>query len=792
MKEDDPVNKKQLWVLLSAIFLTSFSLIAFEITLSRLLSVLLSYHYVFVVLSLALLGLGMGGMFVHFFRPQIPTDEKRFQVLAFFTSLFSLAIPFSIIIIVQVGYIDDIQMNILLHGFLLVFPFFLAGVLLAEVYRMFPTISAKIYGVDLIGAAAGSVGVILFLNILGGISTNFVLGVMASLAAVLFAVGGLRKNNRGLIISAVSFLILSILLGVNLAGGYLLDIPIGANPRKEIHDALSSFRGKIVETRWSAFGRTDLVEFNNYPDHMDIYIDGTAGSPMYRFNGNVNDPGATISNLKTTFPGYFPFLYLQEEERDNALLIGPGGGRDILLALMGGVREITAVEINKDLVDLVRRYSWFNGRIYKGLKNVNIVVDEGRNFLKRQKEKYDIIMLSLPVTNTSRSLEGYALTENFLFTTDSICDYLDHLTDEGRLVVVGHNDAEILRLLSLSLAALDRRGVSITTVMSQIYIVGTDEYLVFVLKKTPFKPTKAFHMYQAIHQFDLESILSYFPYIRKVGTINPALMALGSGKIVFKDLEKMVKERGYDISPVTDNSPFFYKFEVGMPKPVSLVFWSSVILFGLIILIPSLYWKKGAIQRETHLKHKRYFDKDLLRSVVLFSMLGMGFMLIEISFIQRFVLFLGQPVLSLAILLFSLLGGAGMGSVWSGRLPPNKINKGIAMTSLSIAGMVLGYTFLLPIILNQLLGLDLTTRLLATIFMLIPLGFLIGIPFPLGIRWLKERSLENHIPWMWGINGVSSVLGSVMTIVVAISFGFTEALLVSAGCYFITFLIFLR
>jgi hypothetical protein len=167
-------------------------------------------------------------------------------------------------------------------------------------------------------------------------------------------------------------------------------------------------------------------------------------------------------------------------------------------------------------------------------------------------------------------------------------------------------------------------------------------------------------------------------------------------------------------------------------------------------------------------------------------------MLIEISFIQRFVLFLGQPVLSLAILLFSLLGGAGMGSIWSGRFPPNKINKGIAMTSLSIVGMVLGYTFLLPIIFNQLLGLDLTTRLLATIFVLIPLGFLIGIPFPLGIRWLKERSLENHIPWMWGINGVSSVLGSAMTIVVAISFGFTEALLVSAGCYFITFLIFLR
>jgi predicted membrane-bound spermidine synthase len=791
MREDDLVNKKQFWILLSGIFLTSFSLIAFEITASRVLSVLLSYHYVFVILCLALFGLGLGGMFVHFFRPQIPLEEKRFTVLAFFASLYSLAIPFSIIFIIQFGYIDKIQINILFHGFLLLIPFFLAGVLLAELYRLFPMISAKIYGADLIGAAAGSFGAILFLNILGGISTNFLLGVMASLAAVFFAMEGLRESRKGLLISSITFLILAILLGINLVGGYLLDIPVGANPTKEIHDALSSFRGKIIETRWSAFGRTDLVEFSKYPDHMDIYIDGTAGSPMYRFNGNVNDPGSTISSLKATFPGYFPFLYLKEEERHNALIIGPGGGRDILLALMGGVQKITAVEINKDLVDMVRRYSWFNGGIYTDFDNVNIVVDEGRNFLKRQEEKYDIIMLSLPVTNSSRSLEGYALTENFIFTTESISDYLDHLTDEGRLVFVGHNDAEILRLLCVSLAALYKRGVNIATAMKQIYIVGSDEYLVFVLKRTPFKPKEVFPIYQAMHQFELESILSYFPHIRQPGALNPALMALGSGRITFNDFVKMVKERGYDISPVTDNSPFFYKFEVGTPKPVSMVFWSAVILSVLIILVPPLYLKKGITHREALSLNKRYFDKSLLRPAVLFSMLGMGFMLVEISLIQRFMLFLGYPVISLAVLLSSLLGGAGMGSLWSGRFAPDKINRGIAMSSLSIVVMVLGYIFLLPIVFDQLLGLDLFVRILASIFILLPLGFLMGIPFPLGIRWLKERRLETLIPWMWGINGVSSVLGSVMTIVVAMSFGFTEAILISAVCYFIAFLIFL-
>ena len=144
-------------------------------------------------------------------------------------------------------------------------------------------------------------------------------------------------------------------------------------------------------------------------------------------------------------------MFLQAEERDHALIIGPGGGRDILLAIMGGIDKITAVEINKDLVDLVRKYSWYNGDIYSSLNNVDIIIDEGRNFLKRQKEQYDIIMLSLPATNTSRSPEGYAITENFLLTTDSISDYLDHLSDEGCLVAVAHGDISILRLFSIAL-----------------------------------------------------------------------------------------------------------------------------------------------------------------------------------------------------------------------------------------------------------------------------------------------------------------------------------------------------
>lgn len=171
-------------------------------------------------------------------------------------------------------------------------------------------------------------------------------------------------------------------------------------------------------------------------------------------------------------------------------------------------------------------------------------------------------------------------------------------------------------------------------------------------------------------------------------------------------------------------------------------------------------------------------------------MLGAGFMLAEISLIQRLTLFLGQPVLSLAVLLFSLLAGAGIGSIYSGRFSPEKIIKMIAIVSISIVAVLVSYTFLLPLLFNQLLGLELAIRLLATVVILAPLGFLMGFPFPLGIRLLKEMKTENYIPWMWGINGISSVLGSAMAIVIAISLGLAEALLVAAACYFVIFLVF--
>jgi len=798
-KEDGYLSRGTLGLLLAGVFLTSFGLLAFEITLARLLSVLLLYHFVFAVVSLALLGLGVGGIFVHLFWPRMPTGDSRFALLALVASLTALAIPVSVILMVQVGYLNSAANNILLYCFLLFIPFFLTGVLLSQVFRMFPELSARIYGADLAGAAIGSLGVILLLDALGGINASFLLGLVVAVAALIFAVKVLKENLRRAMIAITSFLVVAALLGANLSLGYLSDMPIaGASPDKEIRRALSEpgSPARIIETRWSAFGRTDLVGFTGRPQLMNIYIDGTAGTPMYQFSGDLANPGDMVERLKTGFTGYFPFFFLKEEERDNALIIGPGGGRDVLLALMGGVDQIMAVEVNKDLVDIVREYASYNGGIYTGFHNVKVVVDEGRNFLKRQKEKYDLIMLSLPVTQSSRSLEGYALTESFLFTTDSINDYLEHLTDEGRLVVVAHDDVTMWKLLSISLKALEERGVSNTAAFKQIYMLGLSSaniYPLFVLKKTPFSPAEILPRHEKMLELGYDPTLSYFPYLEQVGMVNPLLLALSRGKVSLTDVARnMARELGLDISPASDNSPFFYKIGLGLPTPVAIVLWLSVAMMLLVLFGPPLYRRWRPLRGETSQSKVPSSGPGLLKFVVLFSMLGIGFMLVEISLIQKFILYLGQPVLSMAVLLFSLLVGAGLGSIYSGRLAPERLTRGIASAALAIVAVITAYTFLLSPIFNQLLGTALGVRLLAMVVMLVPLGFLMGFPFPLGIRVLRRMKMEGHIPWMWGINGVGSVLGSALTIAVAIGFGFTQALLLGAGCYLVVFLTFRR
>jgi len=441
------------------------------------------------------------------------------------------------------------------------------------------------------------------------------------------------------------------------------------------------------------------------------------------------------------------------------------------------------VEINADLVDLVRRHSVFNGGIYDGFPNVGVVVDEGRRFMRGQAEPHDLIFLSLPVTNTSRSLEGYALTENYLFTLESMAEYWEHLTAEGSLVVVGHNDAEILRLLVMALNMMEKRGFSHADAMQHVYVVGSDEYLCFVLRKAAFNPLESMAMHRAMVMQGFQPASSFFPFVQAV---NPSLLALSLGRIGLDDIVRQVQAQGWDIRPVTDNRPFFYKLETGIPRPILIACGAVLVLYPVVLFLP---WTLDLKQRRRG-KNTIPSSPYKLRSVHaigLFSLLGMGFMVGELSLLARFTLLFGSPSIAMAVFLSALLGWAGLGSWVSRRWRPGAPEQRIRAACLTIVPIMVGYAALLPWALFRLGPLDDGWRLLACVCLLMPIGIIAGVPFPSAVQWLKNLGMENLIPWMYGINGVGSVAGSTLSLLVATSFGFQQALLASAVCYLLVY-----
>ncbi|MFZ3064306.1 MAG: hypothetical protein WA277_03350 [Nitrospirota bacterium] len=771
------------------VFLFSASLLLLEITFARLSSVILSYHYVFLVLSTAMFGLGMGGLAAYYLaNPPSPpfskggkggfSDNKYLTVSC---ALFVLFIPILILLMTWLPYIS----NIFFYAFLMFIPFFFAGILLAVIFRLYPEESSRLYAADIFGAAAGVAAAIFLLREFGGINSALFASVSASVALIFFksphppfikgGQGGIKKIILPAFLTGITVFIFIINLSFQLAK----EVPVGDDPIKDLNRLIADPEkgGEIIETRWSAFGRTDLARHKNENDIMTLFVDGTAGTPMYRFNGDIKNPDGIVKEIPKSFPGYFPFLFLKDNEKESALIIGSGGGRDVLIALMAGIKDITAVEVNRELVDIVKSYSKYNGGIYTNYKNVNIVVDEGRSFLKRSNHKYNSIILTLPVTKSSRSIEGYSLTESFLLTEESIIDYLEHLKDDGQLIVLMHNKIMALRMVSLSLSAMKKIGIDNPSAMRHIYLFG-DKLPLFVLRKKAFTENEIGLKIVEMQRLGFGDGIVFMPYnkINAHDSANKALLLIADGAV---SIEKIIKATDKDISAVTDDSPFFYKFEKGLPDNVLLLLYLSIILCILITVLPFIIAKKEARNSKT----------NFIRPVLLFLLLGAGFMILEVSLIQRFILFLGSPVISMSVFLITLFIGMSFGSFYSNRFSGNEISYKIGLFSLIIGAVIIIYSILLSYLFGLLIGYGFIIRVITAAMLVLPLGFLLGIPFPSGIRLLKLREKGFLISWMWGINGAASVLGSVLAVAVAIMAGFTSAQFISAGCYlFIGFL----
>ncbi len=745
--------------LLGSVFIVSLSVLMFEVTLIRIFSVILDYHFVFLIVSLAVLGLGLGGAFIHRIKQSITGERKILKVLFFLSLLLPLSLISSLILLLKASTTG----TLVIYYFTGVVPFLFAGMFLSLVFTGFTRQSNKIYFADLAGAATGCLIVILALQLWGAINTALLVGGIASLSGLFLALASKRKIFMGSTLICSSFLFLFFYLNLNFKHidvNFSLHTSLGKSLFTSLNDPDREER--IVYTDWNAFARTDVTEGKD-PYVKWIYIDGGAGSKMLKFDGDLHKLAPLVEDI-----GFFPFYQGRQGRKDKILIIGPGGGKDVLLALLGGAKEITAVEINPGSVKAVEKFSSFNGNIYD-FRNVKIFIGDGRSFVKRSQERYDIIYLSLVYTQTA-SMLGYSLVENYIFTKEAFVDYLDHLDEDGRVVMLLHDSRDLMKAFATAISVLEDKGFNPEHASKHMVIINgfggkEDADLVqmplFILKKSPFTREEAAVVLRTA--LVLKKRPLFIPYVYEEG-----LYSLIGRKM---SLKEVISRSADNLKPAIDDSPFFYNFDKGVPRLLGILFLISLFLAGTF-LIPS-FTRRRLENSQT--------VPGIFHFLLYFTCLGVGFMLIEIALIQKFILFLGYPTLAFSVTLFSILLGGGFGSLASNFIQ-KRLTRKISLVALSIAIMIVAYLFGLPLLLDKFLSFSILARSLITMAIIFPLGFLMGIPFPTGLRVLNNFFPED-IAWMWAVNAVMSVVGSILAVILAILFGFTWALLAGALVY---------
>lgn len=569
------------------------------------------------------------------------------------------------------------------------------------------------------------------------------------------------------------------------------DVPIGHDPDKDLY-RLQTMQGnntKIIDSRWSAFGRTDLVKFDSDLSTMAIFIDGAAGANMLRFNNYFPDTSNNLSHTSHEFGGILPMMDLPKDWKNSALVIGSGGGRDVLLTLLAGYKKITAVDINPQMISIVKDYSKFNGGIYNQFKNVKTVVAEGRNFLRRSNRKYDLITLFMPITKSSQSLNAFALSESYLFTKDAFKDYYDHLTDKGVLLVMAHNMVEAAKMLTTAVSALQTEGMSVRQAMSRMYILGSDMMPLFGMRKSPVQNWESSFLHSGVHnipQFD--SQLSYIPGVEQqmirpslstsidagFPMMNPVFINLSDGSLPLKRLETGTE---LNLIPPTDDRPFFFQYDFSVPSVLLTMLWIALGLLAAILFFPGAWFKSRL--RESKDRHNN-IEKFSWWLPVFFVSIGIGYIVIELSLFQKLLFYLGDPSRSLALLLAALLAGSGVGSISTSRL---KLSAAISAGIVSaLLALIIQFTSpeLLGII-NE--GISSLKILAAAVSFL--QGLPMGMMFPLCLRFAEKRLGGVAIPWMWAINGSASVVGSAIAIIIAVTLGYNASLISGAIAYLI-------
>lgn len=809
MKDPSSVNNpKASWLL--GLFFLSAATLAFEINLTRLFSVAQFYHFAFMIVSVALLGYGISGTALTLIRP-IPRQDSG-RALTWLCLGSSLTIQAAYIVTNWLPF-DSYTITLgwkqpailILHYFVLALPFFFNGLATGVLLTAFPRQSRNTYAVNLCGSALGCILSFFLPSYFGGEGMVAFCSGLSLLSAWMTGYGRrpihpITSRDR-LQIAAL------LLLGVGLAvwdgadlGNWLIThtpsrlTAIHLSPYKSLSYALQYPDAEVVYRKWNSYSRVDLVSssgFHALPGLSFRYLERLPVERGLFVDGDDLNP-VILSMEDADFLDYLASAVAYRlRPGARVLVLEPRGGVDILAGLRLGAKHVTAVEANPLIVEAA-------GEVYR-LPNVDAILENGRSFLRRTTQEYDLIFLSLIASFHPIRSGAYSLSEDFRYTLESFSDALNRLNPEGLLVVtrwIQDPPSECLRTFTTAVETLEKDGGN---PRAQIVAYRSYNTMTFLVKKTPFTSPEL----DTIRHFALERAfdLVYAPDIRPEETNRFSVLPNSIYYQTFIDYldseprETFYRRYPFDVSPSTDDHPFFNHFfkwsqlptvisEIGKTwQPfggvgylvVVILLAVSMLLSGIIVLLPAVFKRErdASIEQKPvgHTKHLR------LGILLYFAFIGLAYLLVEIPLIQRYTLYLGHPAYALAVVLFSLLLFSGLGSSQSQRL---SIQVALGILVLLIWASPVVYQW----IDQSTLLLSLSGRVLVAFISLSPLGLLMGIPFPAGLEQATRLGAARYlIAWAWAVNGAASVISSVLAALLAISFGFSWVLRIGAISY---------
>lgn len=779
-----------------ALGLVTAATLMLQIVETRIISVISWYHLAFFVISIAMFGLTAGAVFVYLrkekFRPEQLSYDLAVAALAF-------ALTTDLAMLVQLTLVTGASPSLTSlvawaeFALCLAVPFFFSGIVVSLALTRSPYAIGNVYGADLIGASAGCIGALVLLNVMSGPSAVLWVGALIGLAALGFASSGLGtlpeptslgsklfRYRRSIVIGCLLFAIANTLTTYGVRPTIIKDHV--ETPADLAYDRWNSFSRITVKQSETAppamFGASPRLPRSTIEQRW-MEIDGSAGTALYRFDGDLASLEFLrhdVTNLAYAIPGL-----------KTGAVIGVGGGRDVLSQRLFGLQDVTGVEINPIIIDVLEHQ--FSGyTAIAALDGVKFEVDEARSWFARTRRSFDVIQMSLIDTWAATGAGAFTLTENGLYTVEAWQRFLGRLNPRGLFTVsrwyAPGEVNETGRLVSLGVASLLANGAA--EPRRHLFLAAAGNVATLIVTKSPLSPVALGALKDAATANEFTVLLS--PDTAAPSTILEKIVSAPDRR----SLDQATTGFYLDLTPPTDARPFFFnqlRFATLFDPNLFSHFTDTGVFAGNLVAtltLAMLVLISVALVAATIVVPLRSTVREAgwqlaIGGTVYFALIGVGFMMIEIALLQRMSVFLGHPVYALSVVLFSLILWTGFGSMASERMRLARAGM-LVVWSVASAAYLFALPLWLPALLVDLDGADLLVRAGFCVLVVAPAGFLMGFGFPTGMRLVSAIS-TGPTPWFWGINGAAGVLAASVAVATSIAFSIDTTLRIGAACY---------